>query len=147
MSVRGGAPRDRERFPILEEQIGEDPARFLDCDLLDEDDDRLELVAARIRGIRFTKVIRAWIAVERNLGRGHDDRPRDLVIDLLEQREAAIEDSKWGDVPIEEQPRREIDEDAIEKEPSTWIIDGERHTGRPTSASSKLRRIRSDGGD
>lgn len=77
----GGLLRDRERFPRLKERIGEDPARYLDVDSIDD----LQLARARIRGIDFLATLRAWRAVERQLG------PWPKVLEWLDEREAELE--------------------------------------------------------
>lgn len=71
----------RETFPDVADEIGEDPARFLDVDVLADDGAR-ELLLSRIRGIDRLGTINAWIIVERKLERG----PRDRIVELLERR-------------------------------------------------------------
>lgn len=71
----------------IAERIGENPARFLDRDLVERGPNHTttsgrELFLARVRAIDYIGVANAWIMVERELDRG----PRDAVIDLLEQR-------------------------------------------------------------
>ena len=80
-------PSGFRRFPNLKDDIGEDPARYLDQDLTTG----RELIEARIRGIDYLATVRAWMAVERHLGRGLGGRPRPEVIDLLQEREAVLE--------------------------------------------------------
>lgn len=89
----------------LQEQIGEDPTRFLDRNLLENDGAR-ELAKARIDGIRFVEVVRAWIAAERKLANEQERDPRAKVIEWLEDREIELRDSEYGDVPIRELPDR-----------------------------------------
>lgn len=95
----------RARYPERQAEIGEDPARWLDHDLLarsavrqqadpDSQYDRMRLVEdtevstfglmlrARIRGIDKLSVIRHWLEVEHDLDRG----PRETVVDLLQER-------------------------------------------------------------
>lgn len=95
----------RARYPERQDEIGEDPARWLDHDLLarsavrqqvdsDSQFDQVSLVEdtgvstfgqllrARIRGIDKLTVIRHWLEVEHDLDRG----PRDTVVDLLQER-------------------------------------------------------------
>ncbi|WP_199243651.1 hypothetical protein [Haloplanus rallus] len=100
----GGPSTDRERFPALEEDIGEDPARYLDVDRVAD----LELARARIRGIDFLATLRAWKAVERNLSdRGVvSEHHRQQVMEWLDEREAELEeigdrDDRLSDVDIE----------------------------------------------
>lgn len=81
---------DRETFPRLQEELGEDPARFLDQPLFDGGDHTSSpgaMMRARIRGIDHLATLRAWKAVERNLDRG----PRDRVMELLEDREEYLQ--------------------------------------------------------
>jgi len=98
----------RESFPVLQEQIGEDPGRYLDCDLVgpDVDDGRVMLVRARIRGIDSIETVRAWIAVERRLGHGPADGPREGIIRLLDQREERLEDIRERPDRLPHGPRR-----------------------------------------
>lgn len=98
---------DRERFPEIERRIGEDPARWLDRDLVERGPSHTtrtnrELVLARIRGIDYLGVANAWIQVERELDRG----PRDRVIETLEERRDFL--IEYGDRP-------EVDEEELEE--------------------------------
>lgn len=85
-----GKPADkseREQFPSLREDIGEDPARWLDRRLVERGPSHTDMtlqraVLARIKGIGDVATARAWIAVERRLERG----PRQPVIEKLEDR-------------------------------------------------------------
>lgn len=86
-----GVRVDREQFPQLKDDVGEDPARFLDHDLVSSE--WSAIVEFRIRGIDRLPVLRAWLAIERRLDRG----PRDYVIDLLEERERFLQEH--GDRP------------------------------------------------
>lgn len=76
--------RERRQFPDLREDIGEDPAYYLDAPIIR----RGRMMRARIRGIDFFDVLSAWKAVERRLDRG----PRDRVIGWLNEREAYLEE-------------------------------------------------------
>ncbi|UIO98879.1 hypothetical protein Hbl1158_10070 [Halobaculum sp. CBA1158] len=78
---------DRRTFPTLREDIGEDPARYLDGPW----DERAMMIRGRICGIDYIAVARAWIAVERRLGRGSDGGPRDAIIERLKDRIATLE--------------------------------------------------------
>ena len=74
-------------FPGIEARIGENPARWLDQELIERgpshtDVTNQSMVIARIRGIDKIGVVNAWIQVERELDRG----PRKPVIGKLEQR-------------------------------------------------------------
>jgi len=82
---------DREQFPHLKDDIGEDPARFLDRPLFDASDGQTSsawFIAQRIGGIDRIEVCRAWKAIERRLERG----PRDRIIELLNEREQRLEE-------------------------------------------------------
>ncbi len=131
----------------VREAIGEDPGRFLDRPLFDGDQHTSSpgtFVRARIRGITRLDVVRAWIAVERQLDRG----PRQRVIEMLEDREATIEAREES-----EPGRREIHHDRE----ANWyaLVDGERipwEEYRETRISNvqtlvNHRRARADGGD
>ncbi|WP_246308035.1 hypothetical protein [Halorarum salinum] len=95
--------RFTESFPSLREEIGEDPARFLDVPLLGSTgaSTPFGLARARIRGIDEIGTAKAWLAVERALGRGDDDGPRERVVDLLEARIDDLEEH--GERPSNEQ--------------------------------------------
>ncbi|MFC6757874.1 hypothetical protein ACFQER_15990 [Halomicroarcula sp. GCM10025894] len=67
---------DRLRCPSIVERIGEDPARWLDWDLL-ADPQRAEMVRTLIDGIETVERLRAWRAVERKLANDdHNDGAR-----------------------------------------------------------------------
>lgn len=83
MSWRGaGHGRDeREHFPETEDEIGEDPARYLDTPTP-------RYALARIRGIDKIDVCQAWLRVEHELERG----PRESVVECLEARLAYLQE-------------------------------------------------------
>jgi len=98
---------ERERFPEVAEEIGEDPARWLDHDMLKqtlvrqevdpnsefgqmrlvEDNDKNstfgKMFRARVRGIDKLFVIRKWLEVEHELDRGPRHKQ---VIEPLKER-------------------------------------------------------------
>ena len=77
MSARRAAHRsDRPRYPDVQAEVGEDPARYLHQ--LDE------TTFARIRGIIDEDVLDAWFEVETDIG------PRKEVIAALNARRAAL---------------------------------------------------------
>jgi len=94
--MRGGVARDRERFPGLRERLGEDPARWLDAEILGTGtkhiDGRSRMVRTRIESIDRIEVVRAWKAVERRLGRSDDGGPRSGIIQALDEREGVLEE-------------------------------------------------------
>ena len=104
---------DRERFPSLEDDIGEDPARFLDTSGVGESE--RGLVLARIRGIDFHETLNAWEAVERRLG------GRKVILQAIEKRRAELEESGERDlsgIDLEAiSARREREHDDVEP---TW---------------------------
>lgn len=117
--------RNREVYPHVEEQIGEDPARFLDREL---DSEVLRFIESRISGIDRLEVLAAWGDVERNLIRTPDgsytEAGRDRILDLLEQRARELE--TLGEREDRLERRREVvvdDQDDVEDEPTVW-----RHT-------------------
>jgi len=90
MNGKPASQSDRDTFPNLRDDLGEDPARFLDRPLVDPSgvgSSPFELARARIRGIDKLAVINAWIAVEKQIDRG----PRDRVLDLLQERMTELE--------------------------------------------------------
>lgn len=77
-----------QQFPDIAEKISENPARFLDRDVLGttpagESKPSL-LLEARIRGIDYIDVVDAYLQVELALDR--EDCPRQGVVALLNQR-------------------------------------------------------------
>jgi hypothetical protein len=75
-------------YPDIEAAIDENPARFLDRDLLaatppGESSPKL-LAEARIRGIDYVAVAEAYLHVELNLAR--DECPRSGIVGLLNER-------------------------------------------------------------
>lgn len=85
---------ERMRCPKLQGRIGEDPARWLDWDFL-QDSSRRDLVFSVIDGIDSLERIRAWRAVERRLtsdryadeARNPLDQPRGRIMERLDKRE------------------------------------------------------------
>lgn len=146
---------DRERFPDVEERIGEDPARVLDRPLIkptrSKTSSPFALAEARIRGIDRLGVLNGYLQVERSLDRG----PRDQVVELLEQRRdllLELGDRDDRDVgPRDPAPEKDvviIDEDG---NPEPY------EKARKGTASAKVqsvrdgfetnRQVRADGGD
>lgn len=127
----------RETFPKLRERIGEDPARYLDRDILGSSRGigESDLFASRLRGIDRLEVINAWIAVERRLDRG----PRAHILDRLEDRKETIEAEGERDLPgrsHEELVALSDDGDDEDEEETIWrhekcgSIDVERESAR-----------------
>lgn len=89
--MRGGNTRSYPSFPDIEDQLGYNPARFLDvsADAQDSIGETSELVMAEsvIQGIEDVETIQAWFTVEAQLDRG----PRRKVIDWLDQRKSALQ--------------------------------------------------------
>ncbi len=101
-----GQSRDYPTFPETEETLGYNPARFLDS-TIEWTDYTTDLTAkALIRGIDNIETIRAWIAVEVDLGRA-DGSPRREIITQLNRRQAQLEndaapvDGATADEPTE----------------------------------------------
>lgn len=144
-----GESSDRERFPGLKDDIGEDPARFLDRPLFNGAEGMTSpgwFIAQRIGGIDKIAVCRAWKAVERRLERG----PRDRVIKLLEEREQRLEE-------IGERPDRLQERDGRDLPEKQWFQvdeDGERTPWNEVdrhaageSLTSRSRAVATDGGE
>lgn len=87
---QGGGERQRRRFDDLKDDIGEDPARWLDWDLI-RHEDRRNIALTLIDSIDTIERIRAWKAVERALAVEHDREPRSKIIQRLDQREEWLE--------------------------------------------------------
>jgi hypothetical protein len=121
----GSVSSDRAEYPDRKQEIGEDPARWLDQDLLErtavqqevdptsefgeirlvEDTDVStpgQLVLSRIRGIDSKLVIRHWLEVEHDLDRG----PRDTIVDALQERAETLKEIGERPDRLPEGPRR-----------------------------------------
>ncbi|KZN23907.1 hypothetical protein A4G99_13840 [Haladaptatus sp. R4] len=132
----------------LKGKLNENPARFLDHDLVEHgsahtDHTLQRLVTARIRGIGTIEVVNAWIAVERKIDYG----PREGVISLLEERKAFLEEH--GEFEPPNRPPEQLREWASERAETARRRnnDCEEDVEKPLSASEKIHRLRSDGGD
>lgn len=142
MNPRGETPAWQRR---LKEKLGENPARFLDYELVERGSSHTDrtlqrLVRARIRGIERLEVVNAWIAVERKLDRG----PRDRIIELLEKRKAHLEANGERELPnLTAEERRERARRLYEQSPEPESETDE----EALSATQKLHRIRADGGE
>jgi len=113
----------RQHFPGMQEDLGEDPARWLDRDLFSHGITRLEerdspgyneasqrvvrdadvsapgeLIRDRISGIDKVAVARGWKAIERRLERTPDGG-RDVVIGYLEDRIDELEANGERELP------------------------------------------------
>jgi hypothetical protein len=109
---QGGSGPDRARYPDRRDRIGEDPARWLDAELLTPQAERTKwvqrgrheemttipdgqvsprglMVRARIQGIDKLAVVAHWLHVEHDLERG----PREFVVELLEDRAAELKET------------------------------------------------------
>ena len=171
-----GSDRGREEFATLVEDIGEDPARFLDRDLFDHGITRLEerdapafdeanqcvvredvvsapgkMIRDRIDGIETIAVARAWKAIERRLERTPEGG-RDVIIGLLDDRIDELEANGERDLPGRSaEELRELGVEAFEAVEKGDVVirgpDGE-PTGRSegTTASQKLAAM-TDGGE
>jgi hypothetical protein len=87
----------RERFPEVAAEIGEDPARWLDKPVTN-DNDAGGMARIRIQSIDKLSVAEGWIEVEHELSRG----PRQEVIKWL--RERILELEKIGERPDRLEP-------------------------------------------
>jgi hypothetical protein len=97
----GGPTRGRERFPETREEIGEDPARWLDRDLLEStpgDKSEKWRLQRRVDGIHSLQVAEKWAEVERELERG----PRDPVMDMIRERVAYLNHHRTLEELLEE---------------------------------------------
>lgn len=116
-----------QEFPEIEARIGENPARFLDYDVLGStaagESKPSLMLEARIQGIDYLDVCIAYLAVETQLDR--EECPRSGVMQLLEERKAWLKDH--GDRPR----GGRVDHDAVPQTESvvTWDTDdGEQRT-------------------
>lgn len=132
----GGMP-DVEQFPTAVERVGENPARWLDHDLVSDEDKRW-MAQARIEGIDYMEVAASYHSVERQLDRG----PRDRVLEWIEDRMAELEER--GD--RDERPRRDPDTiREVSHETKLLDEDGEERD-RGSSAKARVDSLRADGG-
>jgi hypothetical protein len=138
---------DRARYPEIKALHGEDPARWLDWQILG-DGDREFMVRTRIASIDEIGLCRAWIAVERDLDRS----TRRHIITRLEQRIQELEEIGERPDRLAFGPRRppELQADAQ----TDWyrIEDGERvpwaEADRSVGLSSRRRDTAvADGGE
>lgn len=83
---QAGDRRERMRCPKLAARIGEDPARWLDADML-SNSSRKDLVFSLIDGIDSIERLEAWRAVEKRLA---NDRYADEARNPLSEPRAAI---------------------------------------------------------
>jgi|GEM_PF-5337179 len=134
-STNQAGGRDLPELPGIEEDIGHNPARFLDWDLVGHAD-RKGLLKSRIRGIDKIAVCRAYWAAEHHPDVGPTDGPREGVLRLLDQREEFLEEHGERPERLMFGPRRppeyyatETDDDRDEK---------------PRTAAAKLSRMRSE---
>lgn len=125
---------NRAQYPGLRDDIGEDPARFLDHDL-HQDENMKRLALARIKGIDTIEKIEAWRAVERNL----DRETRDQIINELDQRRAILEEIGERPDRLEFGPFQSAEDRESESDQET--------SDEPRTAHEKLQRLRADGGD
>ena len=135
---RGSIPDWRQE---MKADIGEDPGRFLDRDLLTRPGQDADvspgaaLVRARIRGIDRLERIAAWRKVEHRLDRG----PRKGVLDLLDEREEAVREEGERDLPgLTPRQRRQAAAAVAPDDPPepTWT---DREGGTRTSTRSRPR--------
>ena len=139
--MKPAATSDREQFPSVEDHIGENPARFLDCPLFSGSPGSSPfLTKARIDGIDRFPVVNAWIAIERKLERG----PRDRVIELLEDRKRELQQN--GERPdLEDQ---NIDELREEVEPTESVaVWPDRDGGERSVLKVREQAVATDGGE
>ncbi|MFB6091617.1 MAG: hypothetical protein ABEK02_01255 [Haloquadratum sp.] len=153
--MTGRRTRDRVEFPRLRERLGEDPARFLDRDLV-SDPAAQRMVRDRIAGIDSLEVLSAWRAVERKLAEHHDREPRQGVLDALDERGIWLDE--YGDrddrtTRIDRGPPLEscavfLDEDGNERE-SRYVYESSSAFGRDLDAylDTDESTVATDGGE
>ena len=134
-------------FERMRDNIGENPAHFLDQPLFTGDDgcsDPVEMIRDRIRGIDRLAVLACWTKVEEELGRtpaGGRDRIMEMLADrrefLVDHGERPVDlQTEWPqDLPNRYQPYG--DREVPPKECHVIRRDGERvpYEDRPTTAS------------
>jgi len=169
-----GARDNREHYERLRRELNEDPARFLDCDLFDHGQVRLEprenpewnesnqravrdddvsapgeMMRDRIRGIDSIAVARAWRAVERGLDRTPEGG-RDIIIDFIETRIAELEEHGERELPglsPEEQRERGVEaHESVAPKPDAVYLDEDGQEQNIVTADEKLAAM-ADGGE
>lgn len=88
MGERPDDSPNRREFPGIKDELGEDPARWLDREMTDE---HARIVVAMIRGMRSLRRLKAWRSVEIALDRGEGGGPREDVLALLDERKLYLE--------------------------------------------------------
>lgn len=83
---QGGGGRERLEFDRIQNDTGEDPARWLDWQFI-RHQERRNIALSLIDSIDTIERIRAWKAVERALAQEHDREPRSKIMQRLDQRE------------------------------------------------------------
>jgi len=120
---QSGSRADRFEAANTRDRIGEDPARWLDQDLMSHSD-RRDMVATLIESMDSIERVRAWRVVERGLAaadadesRVDIDKPRGRIMQWLDQREEWL--SQHGERParLPAGPRRPCD--CCDGEPDT----------------------------
>lgn len=136
-SNQGASGVDRERFPEVKAAIGEDPARWLDYEFVDDQDAR-RMARIRIKSIDDIETARQWIEVERQL----DPGPRRKLIAWLNERIKTLE-------VIGERPERLEERDERETPETVWYRNGEpwEAVDRSVGVGSDGRAFATDGGE
>jgi len=169
-----GARDNREHYERLRRELNEDPARFLDRDLFDHGQVRLEqretsdwnesnqravrdddvsapgeMMRDRIQGIDSIAVARAWRAVERGLDRTPEGG-RDIIIEFIENRIDELEEQGERDLPglpPEEQRDRAVEAyEAVAPKDGATYLDEDGEVQNTVSADEKLAAM-ADGGE
>jgi len=115
-TTQAGDRDERLRCPRTRERIGEDPARWLDRELI-TDADRREIVLTLIDSMDSIERVRAWRACELRLANPQEDdtprnpldEPRGRIMQRLDQREAWLELHGERSERLPEGPRRPCD--------------------------------------
>jgi len=169
-----GARDNREHYERLRRELNEDPARFLDRDLFDHGQVRLEprenpewnesnqravrdddvsapgeMMWDRIQGIDSIAVARAWRAVERGLDRTPEGG-RDIIIEFIETRIDELEEHGERDLPglsPHEQRERAVEAyESIAPKPDAVYLDEDGQEHDIVTADEKLAAM-ADGGE
>lgn len=134
---------NRQVYPHIEEKVGEDPARFLDREILVQSglqtvtregyrpdvrvSDPLEFIASRIQGIDRLEVIGAWLYVEADLLRTPDrsetDQRRDgrpKIRELLHERATELEAEGGRDEKLQHRREIVVDDDQEDDVETIW---------------------------
>lgn len=136
---------ERARFPRLKDEIGEDPAKWLDRQLVRPPEPGTTppkaFVWSLIDGIDSIERCRAWKAVERSLATRDDREPRQAILERLDEREQELREIGERDdrLPDADELQRRRERSETVGSCVEWVDDGEPYERNSVPSSSKMR--------